>query len=97
MAKKVIWSKKAESIFIEILQFYVKRNGSNLYSRKINTDIKRILSLLCKYPLLGKTTDVENVRVFIVRNYKIFYRIKPSEIIVLMVWDCRRNPAEFAL
>ena len=32
MVKKVVWSKKADSIFIEILEFYVKRNGSNLYS-----------------------------------------------------------------
>ena len=97
MVKKVVWSKKADSIFIEILEFYVKRNGSNLYSRKINANIIKILVLLCKNPLLGKTTDLENVRTFIVRDYKILYRINPSEIIVLMVWDCRRNPAELSL
>jgi toxin YoeB len=41
---------------------------------------------------LGRKTDEENVRVKIVRNYLIFYEITETKIIILTIWDNRRNP-----
>lgn len=92
MVRKIIWTKRADNIFSEILEFYFKRNGTKIYSRKLNSEIKQFLNLLKKHPFIGKKTDTKNIRVFIKGNYKIFYRIEPTEIVIIMVWDCRQNP-----
>ncbi len=92
MVRRITWTSGAERIFSEILTFYYIRNGNKTYSRKLNSEIKQLLILLKKHPYLGKETDFEDVRVLIVKDYKLFYRIVPEEIIVLMIWDCRQNP-----
>jgi len=45
------------------------------------------------FPFSGKTTEIENVRMVIVKNYKLVYRISEELIEVITVWDGRRNPA----
>lgn len=97
MVRKVIWTNKAEQIFLEILEFYNKRNGNKTYSRKLNSEIKSIINLLEKFPYLGFLTDKENIRIIIKGDYKIFYKIDPSKIVILFVWDCRQNSKDFKL
>jgi len=95
MVRRIIWTSKADKVFTDILEFYIRRNGTKTYSRKINNEIDKLLNLLKNHPFLGKKTDTENIRVIIHRDFKIFYRIQLKEIIILMVWDCRQDPAEF--
>ena len=92
MVKRIVWTSRAEKIFTYILEFYVERNGSKTYSRKLNQEVKEIIDLLKKHPFLGTITDFENIRVIIRGDYKIFYQIKPAVIIIHLVWDCRQNP-----
>ena len=92
MAKRIIWSEKAERIFIQILEFYIERNGSKAYSRKLNNEVLALLSILSKQPFLGIKTEIKNVRVFIRRDYKIFYQIENDSLVILLVWDCIQNP-----
>ena len=91
MVRKIIWTKRADNIFSEILEFYFKRNGTKTYSRKLNSEIKQFINLLKKHPFLGKKTEKEKVRVFIKGNYKIFYRIEPTKIVIILIWDCQQN------
>jgi toxin YoeB len=92
MVRKIVWTGIADKIFTHILEFYVERNGSKTYSRKLNKEVKEIINLLLKHPFLGTKTDFENIRVLIKDDYKIFYQINPKEIVILLVWDCRQNP-----
>jgi plasmid stabilization system protein ParE len=92
MAKKIIWTNKADKIFSLILEFYLERNGSKTYSRKLNQEIKEILDLLLKHPYLGVKTDLDEIRVLIHGNYKIFYTVISQTIIIHFVWDTRQNP-----
>jgi plasmid stabilization system protein ParE len=92
MAKRVIWSSKADRIFTKILKFYIERNGSKTYSRKLNNEILSIIAILSKQPFLGLKTDKEKVRVFIKGDLKIFYQIEIYILIIHLVWDCRQNP-----
>jgi plasmid stabilization system protein ParE len=92
MAKRIIWSESAERIFTQILEFYIERNGSKVYSRKLNDEVLTLLSILSKQPFLGIRTEIIDVRLFIKRNYKIFYQIEEEKIIILLIWDCRQNP-----
>jgi plasmid stabilization system protein ParE len=93
MAKyKVEWSIEARLDLLDILDFYFQRNGNTNYSRKLNTRINKSINLATKNPLLGLQTDIESVRAIVTGDYQIIYEIVESTILVVMVWDCRRNP-----
>lgn len=92
MVKRIIWTSKADQIYSDILKFYVQRNDSKIYSKKLNNEVKKLLLLLANHPFLGKKTGVTNTRVLIKGNYKIFYRINAEELVILLFWDSRQNP-----
>ena len=93
MAKrKIIWSNRARIKRYEILKFYLERNKSNTYSRKLNKRINKEIRLLLKFPDLGIKTDIESVRGLIVDNYIIFYEVTDKSIIVHYLWDSRQAP-----
>jgi len=95
MAKKlIIWTKEARLDFKATLQFYNERNGSNDYSRKLAGEIFQIIEKLHNNFFLGKQTSDTDVRVLIKGTFSIFYEIKETEILILVVWDTRRNPGE---
>lgn len=71
MVKRIIWNSQAEQIYSGILKFYVQRNGSKTYSKKLNIEVKKLVNLLLKHPFLGKKTSVSNIRVLTKENYKI--------------------------
>ncbi len=92
MVRRIVWTKRANIVFIEILEYYFKRNGTKSYSKKLNSEIKQTLNHISKYPFLGKKTDIEKVRVFIRGNYQIYYKLKNDRIVVLLIWDSRQDP-----
>ena len=92
MVRRIVWTSKADEIFTRILEYYIERNGSKTYSRKLNNEVKEIISLLSKHPFLGAKTEIEDLRVIIQGDYKIFYQVNLKEIIIHLVWDCRQNP-----
>jgi toxin YoeB len=94
MAKRIIWTERADSTFTKIIEYYIDRNGSKAYSRKLNKEIKKLLLDLLKQPQLGLKTEMENYRVLISGNFKIFYEIDSNTIIVHLIWDCRQDPKQ---
>jgi toxin YoeB len=96
MVKRIIWTSKADQIYSEILKFYVQRNGSKSYSKKLNNEVKKLLLLLSNHPFLGKKTGLTNNRVLIKGRYKIFYKIYPEELVILLFWDSRQNPEKLS-
>ncbi|WP_288434871.1 type II toxin-antitoxin system RelE/ParE family toxin [uncultured Chryseobacterium sp.] len=92
MAKrKVIWTVKANKERKEILEYWILRNNSKIFSIKLNKLILYNVGLLADHPTIGRKTDVEKVRVKIVRDYLIFYEFSSSELIILSIWDERRE------
>lgn len=92
MAKrKITWTKKANLERKEILEYWINRNKSKTYSTKLNELIKDTLKSLSENPHIGRKSDFDNVRVKIVRDYLIFYSFDTKELIVLSVWDSRRD------
>jgi hypothetical protein len=43
---------------------------------------------------LGKPTDFKNVRVSLVNHYSLFYKVETKVIIIVGIWDNRRNPED---
>lgn len=94
MAKQVIWSLQAQSDRKEILNYWILRNRSKAYSKKLNLLIRKAVKLISLYPYIGAKTHLENVKAKVVRDYLIIYQITESRIEILSIWDTNRNPEE---
>jgi len=93
MAKrKIIWSNRAKIKRYEILKFYLERNKSNIFSKKLNEKINREIRLLVEYSNLGIKTDIKGVRGLIIDDLIIFYESKKDKIIIYTIWNCRQDP-----
>ncbi len=97
MAKKVVWTQKAQLERVEILSYWFEKNKTKTYSIKLNKLFVETLKTLAKQPSLGRKTDAANVRVKVVRDYLLFYETSETELIILAIWDGRRNPAQFKI
>ncbi|NVO10566.1 MAG: type II toxin-antitoxin system RelE/ParE family toxin [Bacteroidales bacterium] len=91
---KVEWSIEARLDLLDILDYYYQRNGNANYSRKLNSKISKSINLVTKNPSLGLQTDIDSVRALVNGDYQIIYEIIETTILIVMVWDCRRNPED---
>ncbi len=93
MAKRRIeWSVEARDDIIQIIKFYKERNGSMTYSIKVNTKIQKTLQTISLKPNIGLKTKFDSVKAFNTGDYQIIYEVFDHIILVVMIWDCRRNP-----
>lgn len=91
---KIEWSIDARVDLMDILQFYIERNESSTYSRKINLTINKIVNKLKSNPFLGIKTDYESVRIINAGDFQIVYEILDQIVFIILIWDCRRNPED---
>ena len=92
MAKKIIWSLRAIQERKEIYSYWLQRNMSEIYSNKLDHIFEAAAEFIATNPSLGRPTQKPNVRVKIVRDYFLIYEIQDDKLIVLTIWDNRRNP-----
>jgi len=90
--KQVIWPSIAKNDLLSILDYYYKRNGNKVYSGKLYKKFQKNVSLISKISFLGKPTDIPHVRIITINEYLLFYKVSAKEIIILTIWDSRRNP-----
>ena len=79
----------------QILDYWIKRNKSVIYSKKLNQIFEDTADLLNRHSKIGKETDVPDVRIKIVRDYFFTYRETESSIEILTIWDSRQDPSKF--
>ena len=92
MAKQIIWSLRAQQYRKNILHYWIVHNQSLVYSKRLNEFFKKAVILIANHPGIGRKTDIENVRAKLVRDYLIFYEETEDKILILTIWDNRRNP-----
>jgi addiction module RelE/StbE family toxin len=92
MAKLVVWSLRAQRERKEILKYWVNRNKSNTYSKKLNHLFRESVELISEFPQIGMPADVEGVRIKVVRDYLLIYEEKENHILILTIWDVRQDP-----
>jgi len=97
MAKKIDWSERARKELFEILKYWTKRNKSKTYSEYLNRLLLESVEIVAELPESGKPTKFNNIRIKIVRDYLVYYRIEVEYIEVITIWDSRRNPKKFKL
>ena len=92
MVRRIEWTHEAQKSKLDILQYWVNRNKSNVFAKKLNKLIYDSLKTIVKFPDLGRPTEISDIKYIIVRDYDIFYRELTDSIHVLLIWDSRRNP-----
>jgi toxin YoeB len=89
--RKIVWTRKAIQERKDILAYWIERNKSRIYSIRLNKLITETVLLAALYPDTGRKTTIENVRVKTVRDYLLFYETNRTTLVVLTIWDSRRN------
>jgi toxin YoeB len=89
---KIVWSDRAKIRLFAILDFYIVRNNSKIYSIKLQKLISKEVNLLLKQPDLGLKTSEDTTRGLIIENYIVYYEITDDKIIIHTIWDSRQNP-----
>lgn len=92
MVKKIVWTQTAVQDRIRIYQFWLSKNKSDLFSRKLEMLFNEAAVLLSEFPEIGTQTDYQDIRVKVIRNYKLYYQISTDYIQIIRVWDTRQSP-----
>lgn len=95
---QVDWAESASQQRIDILEFWIEHNQSEIYSKKIFAETLVMEQLLKENPLIGTVTDLYNIRrILVLRNFSMFYTIENQIIKILAFYDNRQNPDEFII
>jgi toxin YoeB len=92
MAKRVVWTNTAKKARQEILEYWIAHNRTKTYSKKLSQLFRERIGLLKSQHYIGKPTDYDKVRATLVSHFTIFYKATGTEIIIVGLWDNRRNP-----
>lgn len=99
---EVIFSKDFYISVEEIYSFWEDYTKSTSYTKKINTEIKRIIEVIKEnpngFPLVKGRTKLKRVRaVSILGVFSLFYQVREQDILILLLWDNRRNSLSLKL
>ena len=90
MAERTVrWTRTADIQFVGILEYWVKRNKSNTYSKKLIKIVAERTKQIAEKPFIYKSADFKNTRVASLKNFSIFYKVTDEEIIITAFWDNR--------
>jgi toxin YoeB len=97
MAKKIEWTETAIHDRFRIYYYWLQRNKSDSYSKKLEIIFKEASILISEFPEIGKQTDLPNLRFKIIKDYKLFYISNPDSIQIIRIWDTRQDPDNLEL
>jgi plasmid stabilization system protein ParE len=92
--RNVIWTKTADLQFVGILEYWVIRNKSNTYSKKLVKLVSDRTKQIAKNPFIYKSTDFKDTRVASLRNFSIYYKVTDEQVVISAFWDNRQDPKE---
>ncbi len=90
--REIIWTKTADRQFLDILEYWVNRNKSNTFSKKLVKTVTKRTEQIFKNPLTFKRTDFGEHRVASLGNFSIFYLVQETSVLISAFWDNRQDP-----
>ena len=93
------WSHRAVKEKSDILRYWVRRNGSEAYSEKIEAETDKATNVILKNTFIGeKVKNKINVRrLTVTSDYSIYYTVIERCVYILAFWDNRQNPGSLKL
>lgn len=93
MAERTVkWTRTADIQFVGVLEYWVKRNKSNTYSKKLIKIVAEQTKQIAKTPFIYKSADFKGTRVASLGNFSIFYKVAEQEKFITAFWDNRQDP-----
>lgn len=93
MAKRTVkWTRTADIQYVGILEYWFKRNKSNIYSKKLIKIVSERTKQIAEKPFIYKSADFKDTRMASLGNFNILYKITDKEIIITAFWDNRQDP-----
>lgn len=83
MAKEIRWTRKAIFDRTHIYKYWLDKNQAPQYSEKLEDLFRRSAEFISLFPQIGKRTNFPEVYMKVVKDYKMFYRVKPKEVEIL--------------
>ncbi len=95
---KIKWTRNAEIELAQILD-YLEKQWTNMELRKFATLLEKNLSIITLFPrIFPASTQNNSVRRCIVsKQTSLYYKVEQDKIIVLSLFDNRRNPSTLQL
>jgi toxin YoeB len=91
--REIEWTSRALSDRTNILEYWYERTGTVDYPVKLHELFTSTIRLFSKMPEAGREFDtVRNIRFVIIKEYRIYFAYTDQKLIVLSIWDTRRNP-----
>lgn len=90
--RSVIWTNTAAKQRRVVLEYWLNRNRSAEYPKRLIELIAERISVLSQFPESGKQTEIENVRVAAMGHFSIFYSFDENSIFIKAFWDNRQDP-----
>ncbi len=94
MAKKIEWTLTSIQDRFRIYHFWIDNNKSDAYSNRLEILFNEAAKLISEFPEIGTETDYPDLRVKVVKNYKLFYINQIDKIQIIRVWDSRQDPSD---
>jgi len=90
MARKIIWTKRANNKLNQVIDYLGKEWGENV-TQSFVTRVYAVVELISDYPEIGTVENsTKNIRGFLLTKHnRLFYRITEDEIIILNLFDTR--------
>ena len=88
----IFWTETAIRQRNYIFEYWIERNQTTTYAKKLNEKIKERTNILKQNPDLGIKTDFKNTRVLSLGHYSILYQASENKIIITGFWDNRQEP-----
>jgi toxin YoeB len=96
MAKRnIVWTKTADIQFVGILEYWLKRNKSITYSKKIVRLVTERTNQIAETPFIYKSTDFKDIRIASLGNFSIYYKVTEISIIVSAFWTTDKTQRNF--
>lgn len=92
----IFWSRSAERDLGRIYEYFRLRNAHT--AGAMVGRIMETISHLMEQPRLGhpsKFSSDHNYRDLICDQFCIIYRIEKQKVLIMRIWDTRRNPEDF--
>lgn len=92
MAKRtVVWTRTADLQLVGIFEYWVKRNKSNSYSKKLMILVSERTKEIAEKPFIYISTDFKDIRVASMGNFSIYFKVTNEQIIIYAFWDNRQD------
>ena len=93
MAKlKIIWTETALQLKRNILTFWIEKNKSTVFARKLNNLIFKRVKLIADTKVQFQKIQNSDIYVSNLGEYSILYRMDEKNLYILAIWNQKQNP-----